>query len=667
MRRVDDEEQILRTMEYFTQTLVLLAIAVAVIIAFQRLHIPTSLGYLFVGLVVGPYTVGPVLDGQQVRALAEFGIVFLLFTIGLSFSLPQILALRNQVLGLGTGQVVLTTLVVGAIAYVAGLPLAAAFVVGAVFAQSSTTVISKQLAEQGEERSRHGRLGIAMSVFQDVTAVPLVVIIPALGAAAGAGALGTALGMALGKAVLAFALVFFLSRWLLRPFFHLVAERRSAELFTLTVLFVSLLAAWTTNWLGLSMAFGGFLAGMVLGETEFRHQVEATIRPFRDVLLGLFFVGIGMLFDPATLPRIWHWALLGAAVLMLSKILIVGSLVRGSGVDSLTAWRTGLLLAVGGEFGFALLAIAFTAEALDPQIGQIALTSVLFSIILAPFLIRYNHVVARLFAARPVRKPDPQVPRVDRDFVAPLTRHVVICGYGRIGQSVGHFLEEEKVPFIAVDLDPARVREAHLAGERVFCADSSNREVLKALGVREARLLVIGHEDFAAATETLRHVRGLNPELPVMVRTRDESHVEELRAAGATEVVPETLEASLMIASQALMLLGVPQQRIAQRVQQQRNERYRLLREQFRGDLLESIEGDRGEDRLRVVPVASESAAAGRSLADFDLTGVVVTALVRQGRRLLTPALETTLEAGDAVVLFGSPNDLQRAERDLLR
>jgi monovalent cation:H+ antiporter-2, CPA2 family len=653
-------------MEYFTQILVLLGIAVTIIVVFQRLHIPTSLGYLFVGLIVGPFTIGPVLDGQQIRALAEFGIVFLLFTIGLNFSLPQIRTLGNRVLGLGTGQVVLTTVLVGVIGVMAGLPVAEAFIVGAVFAQSSTTVISKQLAEQGEEKGRHGRLGTAMSVFQDVSAVPLVVIVPALGAAAGASALGTSLGLAVGKALLAFALVFFLGRRLLRPFFHLVAERRSAELFTLTVLFVSLLAAWTTNKLGLSMAFGGFLAGMVLGETEFRHQVEGTIRPFRDVLIGLFFVGIGMLFDPATLPYLWHWALLGATLLMVSKILIVSLLVRWSGVDSFTAWRTGLLLAVGGEFGFALLAIALIAEAIDPQLGQIVLTSVLFSIILAPFLIRYNHVIARLFASWPARKPDPQVPRVDTDPVGPLGEHVILCGFGRIGQSVGHLLEEEKIPFIALDLDASRVREAHLAGEHVFYGDSANREVLKAVGVRSARLLVITHEDFAAASETLRHVRGLHPDLPVMVRTRDETHVEELRAAGATEVVPETLEAGLMIASQALLLLDVPLRRVMRRMQQQRSERYRLLREHFRGDAIAEIDGDSHADRLRVVQVAQESAAAGRALVEINLDGVVVTALVRDGERQLSPSLETCLQTGDAVVLFGSPDDLERAMRNLL-
>lgn len=650
--------------ESFAQILILLGIAVAIIVAFQRMRIPTSLGYLLVGLVLGPYTMGPVVDANQVRALAEFGIVFLLFTIGLNFSLPQIHAMRHQVLGLGTGQVALTTVVVGALCWMIGLPLAAAFVVGAVFAQSSTTVISKQLAEQGEEMSRHGRLGVAMSVFQDVTAVPFVVVIPVLGAAAGA--LLTTLGWAMAKAVLAFAAVFLGGRWLLRPLFHLVAERRSAELFTLTVLFVSLVAAWTTNQLGLSMAFGAFLAGMVLGETEFRHQVESTVRPFRDVLLGLFFIGIGMLFDPSSIPRIWHWALLGTAVLMISKILVVTAIVRWSGIDSLTAWRTGLMLATGGEFGFALIAIALTSEAVDARVGQIVLTAVLFSIIAAPFLIRYNYRIASLFASRPPRKEDPNVPRVTPEVGGSLSDHVIICGYGRIGQSVGHFLEEEKIPYVALDLDSARVSDAHLAGEPVFYGDAAQRDILDALGLAKARLLVIAHEDVAAARRALEHSQLLRPDLPVMVRTRDETHVEELRAAGAQEVVPETLEAGLMIASQALLLLDVPQSRVMRRMQEQRATQYRSLREFFHGDVIAESEVPRDADRLHSVALVEKSPAIGRSLGDLAFENVVVTALVREGERLLRPPPDLTLQVGDALVLFGPPNDLKQAERALM-
>lgn len=544
------------------ELLLLLGLAVAVVVAFQRLRIPSSLGYLLVGVLLGPHTIGPVLDGQQIRVLAEFGIVFLLFTIGLNFSLPQIHALRHQVLGLGTGQVLLTTVAVGALAWLLGLPPAAAFVIGAVFAQSSTTTITRQLAEQGEEQTRHGRLGTAMSVFQDVTAVPFVVVIPVLGAAAAQSVVGP-LGWALAKAVLAFTLVFVVGRWLLRPLFHVVAARRSAELFTLTVLLVSLAAAWTTHSLGLSMAFGAFLAGMMLGETEFRHQVEATIRPFRDVLLGLFFVSIGMLFDPTSIPAIWHWALAGALALLAIKTVLVAQMVRLAGIDALSAWRTGILLAVGGEFGFALLAIALGADVIEPRVAQIAFTAVLFSMVAAPLLIRYNRALAaRIVRSPPASSDDDHRLRASPEVTGQLREHVIVCGYGRIGQSVCRFLAEEGIAYLALDLDPLRVKEARAAGEPVYYGDAAERDV-EAIGVGRARLVVVSHDDLGATYKLLQHVRALWPALPVMVRTPDESHVEGLRKAGATEVVPETLEAALMIASHVLMLLDVPRARAA--------------------------------------------------------------------------------------------------------
>ncbi len=645
----------------FPEILLLLGTAVVVVIAFQRMRIPSSLGYLLVGVLLGPHTAGPVIEEQQIQGAAEFGIVFLLFTIGLNFSLPQIHSLRHLVLGLGTGQVVLTTAAIGVMSWAAGLSPAAAFVVGAVFAQSSTTIISKQLVEQGEEHSRHGRLGIAMSVFQDVTAVPLILVVPVLGTAANFEALAVSLSWAIGKAFMAFAAVFLAGRWLLQPIFHTVASRRSAELFTLTVLLVALGAAWVTHTLGLSMAFGAFLVGMMLGETEFRHQMESTIRPFRDVLLGLFFVSTGMLFDPSLMPGIWPWALAGAVALLTIKVVLVAVLVLWARIDSLTAWRIGFLVAVGGEFGFALLAIARTSGAITPPVAQVALTAVLFSMVAAPLLIRYNHALACWFTPRRTDAVE------SADLAATITGtfndHAILCGYGRIGQNVGHFLEEESIPYVAVDLDPSRVREARIAGEPVYYGDSTELGMLEAVGIGTARLVVITYDDIAAAQKVLAHVLAVRKDLPVMVRTRDESHVEQLRKSGATEVVPETLEAGLMIASQALLLLDVPIARVVRRIREERSRRYLVLREFFPG---ESVFADAtavpDRDRLRPVVVASGSRAIGCSLQELALEDVVVTALVRQGRRQLDPAPDTRLEVDDVVVLFGSPEGLQRAE-----
>ncbi len=650
----------------FAQILMLLGTAVAVVLLFQKLHIPSSLGYLLVGVLLGPHTAGPVVEAEPIQAIAEFGIVFLLFTIGLNFSLPQIHALRHLVLGLGTAQVALTTVAVGLLAWAAGLSPAAAFVVGAVFAQSSTTIISKQLAEQSEEHGRHARLGVAMSVFQDVTAVPFVIVIPVL-ATAGAASLGGELAGALAKAALAFVLVFFVGRRLLRPLFQRVAARRSAELFTLTVLFVSLAAGAITHSLGLSMAFGAFLAGMVLGETEFRHQVETTIRPFRDVLLGLFFIGVGTLVDPSALAHIWHWGLLGAVVLMVVKGSLVAAIVRRAGIDMQTAWRTGALLAVGGEFGFALLSLGLEAQLLDAMLGQIVLASVLFSMVAGPVLIRYNEAIALRLAPQ---RPPVGAPASERSLpeAAPLAGHVLLAGYGRVGQSLGHFLEAEGITYAALDLDADRVREARLAGERVHYGDSAQGELLDAMGLGTARLLVITHDDTAAALRTLQQVRSRHPTLPVMVRTRDQSAVAELRAAGATEVIPETLEAGLMIASQALLQLGVPLARVLRRIQAERAGHYRHLRELFAGDHLHgTFEADPDADRLHAVKVPQECRLVGLPLSGLALEGVAVTALVHQGRRQLQPDPGTLLQVGDTLVLFGPADALSRAEGRILR
>ncbi|HEX7025694.1 MAG TPA: cation:proton antiporter [Gammaproteobacteria bacterium] len=563
-------------MENLTQILLLLGLAVAVVVIFQRLRIPTSLGYLLVGVILGPHTIGPAVEVPAFRALAEFGVVFLLFTIGLNFSLPQLHALRHQVLGLGTGQVAMTAVLVGVVTWLIGLPVAAAFVFGAVFAQSSTTIIGSQLAQQGEENTHHGRLGLAMSVFQDVTAVPFLVIIPVLTVSVGAAALAGALGWAFAKAALAFALVFVAGRWLLRPLFHAVARDRSAEVFTLTVLLVALLAAWTTNSFGLSLAFGGFLAGMMLGETEFRHQVEASIRPFRDVLLGLFFVGIGMRFDLGALPPIWHWALLGALLILMSKTLIVTVMLRASGFDAPVSWRTALLLAVGGEFGLALVAIALDHHVIDMRLGQIAMTSVLLSMIAGAFLIRFNGLIATRLAAVP-REPF-EAPEL---LEAP-ERQVVIGGYGRVGHTIAVLLNSFGIPFIAFDTDPEHVKKGRAEGHRVVYGDISDPELLAAVHIERASLVVITIDKSPVTLRAISLLNRICPQVPVVARARDLETSARFVQAGATHAYPEAIEASLQLGHAALRMLEVAETEIDLVVQDVRDEGYKPVLESER-------------------------------------------------------------------------------------
>jgi CPA2 family monovalent cation:H+ antiporter-2 len=648
-----------RAMAMLTQVLLLLGVAVGLVAFFQFLRIPSPLAYLLAGILLGPYTVGPVVDPTQLEQVAGFGIVFLLFTIGLSYSVAEFRTFGGRILGLGAAQVFLTTAVVAAAAWWLGLAAAAAFVVGAVFAQSSTTIMGKQLEDQGEENSKAGRLGLGMSVFQDLTAVPFVIVIPVLGVAAAGATLWTDLGLAMVKAAVAVAVVIFAGRWVIRPLFHLVTRRHSAELFTLTVLLVVLVSAWLTDSLGLSQAFGAFLAGMVMGGTEFRHQVKESIRPFRDVLLGLFFVVIGMLVDPGVIPDVWYWVLLGTAVLLSVKIVLVTGMVRIAGIGWPTAIRTGLILAVGGEFGFALLAIAFNARVVEGELGQILLLSVMLAMVIGALLIRYNRSIAGVVTGVLERgSTEEDIPHMPGEPMAALTDHIVIAGYGRVGQSIAHLLDKENIPYVALDLDASLVREAHDAGEPVYYGDSSERGVLESVGIDHARLMVVSHADVSSALRALAQVRITRPDLPVVVRTRDESTVEKIMSAGALHVVPETLEASLTMASQVLLLLGVSSTQVMDYIQQQRAGHYLLMRDIYRGEDVPG-QGDPWMHRLARVEIPSGSRAVGIRLGDLSTPDVVVNAIIRNGRRLPSPSDDTQTEGDDILLLYGSDEELR--------
>ena len=557
----------------FANLLIILASSLVVIALFRRLQLPPVLGYLCVGLLVGPTALNWVNDSPDLPDLAELGVVFLLFSLGLEFSLPKMLALRRVVFGLGSLQVICTSLVLGGLLYAFGMSVNAAFLLGAGLALSSTAIVSKELSSLGEIFSRHGQNAIGVLLFQDVVAVLLLTLVPVFSGHSDQ-AWYWALPITLGKTVILFVGLLITSRLLLPRLFHEVAASRSAELFVLLALVIVLVTAWLTHLLGLSPALGAFLAGMLLGESHYRHQIEADIRPFRDILLGLFFVSIGMLID---LQLFVHdgFLILGLTLaLLLLKGGVVAILVKLRGSDGETAWRSGLALAQGGEFCFALMAQMQLNSLIPPEIASYLLAATFCSMLLTPLLLR----AAPQIAASLHRKSNEEAELEEIAAQnAELQGHVVMCGYGRVGQSIGRFLRSEGQEFVALDYDPDRIQEATKAESCVHYGDARRGDLLRAVGLDRARLLVIAVDNTEVAMTVLKEARLITIDVPILVRTRDDSLLPELKAAGATEVVPELLESSLMLASHALILLGLPERTVRRRVDEVRHDRYHLL------------------------------------------------------------------------------------------
>ncbi|UOK37087.1 monovalent cation:proton antiporter-2 (CPA2) family protein [Pseudomonas palleroniana] len=557
----------------FANLLIILASSLVVIALFRRLQLPPVLGYLCVGLAVGPTALDWVNDSEELPDLAELGVVFLLFSLGLEFSLSKMLALRRVVFGLGSLQVLGCGVLLGGLLMGLGLSPGVALLLGAGLALSSTAIVSKELGSLGEIFSSHGQNAIGVLLFQDVVAVLLLTLVPVF-AGSSTQAWYWALPLTLGKTVVLFIGLLGASRWLLPRLFHEVAASHSAELFVLLALVIVLLTAWLTHLLGLSPALGAFLAGMLLGESHYRHQIEADIRPFRDILLGLFFVSIGMLIDLQLFVSHSLLILGLTLILMLVKGCVVAGLVKWRGSDTETAWRSGLALAQGGEFCFALMAQMQQSRLIPDEFNGLLLAATFCSMLFTPLLLR----AAPSIAQRLHRKPNLQVQLEQITALnAQLRGHAVICGYGRVGQSIGRFLRREQQAFIALDDDPERVQEAATEDSSVHYGDCRRGALLSAVGLERARLVVIAVDDTDVALVVLKEARRINPEVPILVRTRDDSQLAELKAAGASEVVPELLESSLMLASHALILLGLPDQQVQARVDEVRHNRYRLL------------------------------------------------------------------------------------------
>ena len=657
--------------EFLTQILILLAGSLLVLSIVRRFRLPPILGYLVVGMVLGPHSLGLVSNDESIRRLAEIGVVFLVFTLGLEFSLARMVAMKSEVLGVGGLQVLLCTIAFGGMAYATGIEAGTAVVIGGALAMSSTAIVLRQLGDQLELARVHARMALGILLFQDLAFAPLLGLATALGSGDVPGPLWL-LGVA-GRAALALLAVLVLGRLVARPLFREITRHRSTETFTLTVLFVALGGAWATNELGLSMPLGGFLAGMLLAETEFKHQTEAVIKPFHDILLGVFFVSVGMLLDLAELLAQLPLVLLVLAMLLVTKAVVITFVVRLFVANTRKALRTGIVVCLGGEFGFALVTLLLRGQALDPRIGQVLLTAIALSMLLGPLLVRYNKLIADTLLRREVAAPtDMALETVATREAAAVRGHIIICGFGRVGQNLARIVERRGFTYVGLDADPLRVRDARMAGDPVVYGDAVHPEVLRTLGLEQAAVVVLTFDAPDTATRIVRTVRRLRTDVPVLVRTEDDRALDELLAAGATEVIPGTFETSLALASHLLLFLKVPPSSVLEATEHVRHERYAILRSVFRRRdvprLPEEGDPEPPREQLYTVVLPPGAMAVDRSIRDLGLDQgpVTVSAIRRAGVTGRSPAPDTQLCEGDVLVLWGRPEDLEQVENRLL-
>ena len=654
-------------------TLLYLLAAVLGVVACRSLKLPPMLGYLVVGVVIGPNALALGEDSETVRHLGEFGVVFLMFVIGLEFNLSKLRAMRTHVFGLGLFQVLLTLVLVTLgclfLSTLAPAPWKmgwqTALVLSGAVAMSSTAVVVKLMAERLELETEHGKRVIGVLLFQELAVVPMLVVIPALGSPPEQ--LIGALAIAALKAAALITLLLVGGQRVMRWWLTLMARRKSEELFVLNLLLVTLGLAWLTELAGLSLALGAFIAGMLISETEYKHQVETDIRPFHDVLLGLFFITIGMRLDWRLVGDHWLLVLVLTTLPVLFKLLLVTGLARVFGATPGVSLRTGLYLAQAGEFGFVLLTLAQLHQLVPPALLSPILASMVLSMLATPFIIMYsNRIVMKLVSSEWLLQ-SLQMTTIARKSIN-ANKHVIICGYGRCGQNLARILEREGIPYIALDLDPDRVRQAAAAGDSVVFGDAARLQALVAAGLARASALVVTYLDVPGAMKVLSCARSHAPQVPVIVRTQDDRDLERLRAGGATEVVPEALEGSLMLASHALALVGVPMRRVIRIVQDQRDARYNLLRGYFHGaddDTVDELQ----TERLTSVTLPFGARSLGRALSQVALQGldVRVVSLRRSNGKPVDPLADPALEDGDTLVLSGRPEPLAVAEEKLLR
>ncbi len=649
--------------------LTFLACALGGVLLARFFKLPSILGYLLAGLAIGPHALGFAPDSETVKDIAEFGVVFLMFSIGLEFNLTKLMTMRHIVFGFGVSQVFLTMLLAIPAGYLMRfilpivLPWHVLFALGGALAMSSTAIVVKALTEKGELDTQHGKNVIGVLLFQDLVVILLLILIPSLGK--NPGDIVFALSIAGIKITIALVLIFFVGQKIFSSWFRIVASFRSQELFMLNVFLVAIGMSAITYYFGLSMALGAFMAGMLISETPYRYQVEEGIASFRDILLGLFFITVGMMVDVNAVIKELHLVLFLFFAALLFKFIIIASLARRFGSSSGVAIRTGICLAQAGEFGFVLINQIDQLDWIDPSLSQAVLAAMLLSMLVAPILIQYSNTIALRLSKNEWFSQSLDLTKIVAQSIQN-DQHVIICGFGATGQHVATILENEGITYVALDSDPTRVQQASEAGRSVvYGACNSNN--LIAAGIVRAKAIVVTFRSVQESIKVIQQIEELNPGIPILVRARDDAEMNKLILAGATQVVPEKAEGSVMLAAQVLSLVGVPLRRVMRRASEAREDRYGKLRGYFPSNEEEGAD-DVDAIRLSSIHLKTQMNGVNKSLEWVENLGVVVQNVRRKldGQKAYTklePSPELLLESEDILVLSGNVATLHQAEK----
>ncbi|MFT6269382.1 MAG: CPA2 family monovalent cation:H+ antiporter-2 [Alphaproteobacteria bacterium] len=642
-----------------------MAIAVLLVWFFKRISLPPILAYLVAGVVTGPELLKLFTNPDDMHLAAEVGIVFLLFSLGLEFSLARMVAMRRLVFGVGAAQMFLTTAILAAIGLLFDLSVTASVIIGASIALSSTAIVIKTIDEQGKLNTQRSQLAVSILLFQDIAVVPLLIIIPLLSAESDV-SIGSAILISLVKGVVVVALLLSIGKWLLPRIFNEIAKTRTDELFVLSTILIALLAAGTTFAFGLSMALGAFLAGMMLSESQYRHQLESDIRPFRDILMGIFFVTVGMKLELGVLLSELHIIVLGIIILVGVKVIVVRISAWISREKAEDGWAAGFKLAQMGEFSFVIIALALENQLISKEQSSILVCMGLFSMAMTPWLIDKSGSFSLVLTGN---KSGAASLEANTPKSTSMQNHVIILGFGRVGQSVARMLKLEALPFQAIDIDPIRVQESRTAGEPVLYGDGSQKDILVTANIAQATSVIITFDEHSKAMKVINTIKAINPATVVLVRTRKDHNLQDLFDAGASQVVPEMQEGSLMLISQVLHYSGIPMSRILKRIRNERKQGYEHMHGFFPGETTElNYETSDKLEFMHAIVMTEDAFAVGKSIKELGMTNkrVKLISIRRSGKEQENPLPDYLIESQDVVVISGKPRRVERIEKYLL-